>query len=415
MHIAHVAGRNESRVLLLAGKFSLSQLQFIEALPIRRQLHEIKFEVGILEFLRPAVVKGVHLVAVDFRFPCVVAPLIPYEPTRRVRHKRRHHGVPQNRRLLHVPGDHASRHARLPLVGHRVLRGLLKFRMSLVPRPRRPGVDVRAAPIGVDDADRHAKAGIQLQHVIKAHRRQRPFIFVRLFVLFEFFRRKQIPGRRYERPRISVMSPVDLYETQIRVPRHRHNQLSRAVPKSGILIPYRALHIALPGSEPHFAHQHIFDGLSLPAFLADRHGPAFKGSLHRLKLNRPVTVLIRLPGDLLPGERHSYLASGRSLSPHRNRNRSLQHRVVAERRSKLKLSQSRQRQQRNQKQYKTFFHTNIPWVNFNQHSYSTTTPSKFLCRNKTAQPLRTNTKKPRRNVEANYVLFVLVCVILSFR
>ena len=174
VHVADVAGRNEGRVLLLTRELGLSKLQFIEALPVGRQLHEIQLEIWILEFLRPAVIQCVHLVAVNFRFPGVVAALVPDEALGRVRHERRHHGVPQHSRLLHPPGDHAPGHALIPLVGNGIIGGLFQFRMILIPRSRSPSVDIRSAPVGVDDAYWNAKAGIQLQRVIKTDRRQRP-------------------------------------------------------------------------------------------------------------------------------------------------------------------------------------------------------------------------------------------------
>ena len=108
-----------------------------------------------------------------------------------------------------------------------------------------------------------------------------------------------------DRPLALALCVADVREV-----RHGRHEPALHVAVARAAAPYRALHVALSGGEPHFADEDVlyFDrllyGVEEEAWLklADLHRAAFLGSLHRVELDFPVAARPYFGGLLLPGE-----------------------------------------------------------------------------------------------------------------
>ena len=168
VEVADVGGGDEGGVLFLLSELVLGEAEPVVLVVEGGQFHKVDLEVGVLEFLFPAVVERLHLVGVDLVFKAVLAALVPDHASYGVGRKGIDHGVPENGGLFVEPGDGAQGHGAVPFVGDGVLGEGFERRVILVAGSGRPGIDVGAAPAGVDDANGNFQTGVKLKGIVES-------------------------------------------------------------------------------------------------------------------------------------------------------------------------------------------------------------------------------------------------------
>ena len=88
------------------------------------------------------------------------------------------------------------------------------------------------------------------------------------------------------------------------------------------------LHVALPCTEPHLAHDHVLEHARVFAHHAEL--GAFGTSPQRRELEAPLALSVSRSRNRLPRERHGHLLARRGLSPHGHGLSLLEYHVVPE-------------------------------------------------------------------------------------
>ena len=245
---------------------------------------------------------------------------------------RRHHAVPEGARLLDRAADRALAHLGFPvLLGHELpVAFAVKVLQAGVAAARRPSVDVRAAPAGVDKADRDVKRVGELQRVVVAHRgRLARHLLDRL-------RRHRGPLRLHVELRLGRHHVLRLHETHPRLHGHRDVHRALAVAVARTTAPDRAVRVGLTAAEPHLAHEDV-----LQLRVVGRERAALLGGGHRAQLDHPLAAGTGLRAAGLAergaGEGHLHRLAGIRRAPHAHGHVALQHHLVAEHRGERHL------------------------------------------------------------------------------
>lgn len=245
VEVADVGGGDEGGVLFLFGELVLGEAEPVILVVEGSELNEVDLKIGILEFLLPAVVERLHLVGVDLVLEAVLAALIPDHASDSVGCEGIDHGVPKNGGLFMEPGNGAKGHALVPFVGDGILGEGFERRVILVAGSGRPGVDVGAAPAGVDYADGDLKAGVELKGVVKSDGGDGLLVGA-LIVAF----RNSFPGEGTPLAvdvflRLDVPGSVGLDKADVVVLSDSEHHLAVSVAVTHALVPQGALHVAL--------------------------------------------------------------------------------------------------------------------------------------------------------------------------
>ena len=339
VEVADVGGGDEGGVLFLLGELVLSEAEPIVLVVEGGELNKIDLEVGILEFLLPAIIEGLHLVGVDLVFEAVLAALVPDHASYGVGYEGIDHGVPEDGGLFVEPGDGAKGHALVPFVGDGILGEGFERRVILVAGSGRPGVDVGAAPAGVDDADGDLKTGVELQGVVKSDGGDGLLVGALVVAFCNSFPGEGTPLAVNVFFGLDVPGPVWLDEADVVVLSDSEHHLAVSVAVTHAVVPQGAFHVALSGGEPDFADEDVFNfdfflGIEGPY----QQRPRLFGSVHGREGGFPIAIVVGFGFGYLFAESYFKAFLGIGGAPDGDGHFALENSMVLEGRAELDFS-----------------------------------------------------------------------------
>ena len=189
---------------------------------------------------------------------------------------------------------------------------ILQLGMVLVTRPRRPGVNHRAAPIRTHDANRNVKRRVQLKRKIDAHRGK-------TLALRQVLRRERLPDDRIRRHLARLARELvvgGIGETNKRLACHLGDQTPLTVAEMRIVANQGKLRVGLSAAIPDLTDENIGNRLGNLRLLGHRRedAPLLRGR-HLRQTDAPRARLVRRRRHLVSGKHDPHLLTGIRRAP----------------------------------------------------------------------------------------------------